>query len=115
MTTFWIDAAGRLIKATSDPEAMPAGAVESTETAPDSSRHQTWNGSAWVDDADRAQQEQRRDDLQALDRANNDLAPLLIALIDWQLANTLMVLGDFSPGEQQAYQALKTITDRVKT
>jgi len=46
MTTFWIDAQGSLIKATSDPDAQPAGAVTSTEIGPESGR-QKWNGTGW--------------------------------------------------------------------
>ena len=46
MTTFWIDGAGDLIRATSDPDAQPPGAVTSTEIAPESGK-QKWNGTGW--------------------------------------------------------------------
>lgn len=46
MTTFWIDAQNNLIKATSDPNASPDGAVTSMEIAPESGR-QKWNGTGW--------------------------------------------------------------------
>ena len=46
MTTFWIDAAGNLIKATSDPDAQPPGAVTSTTVEPENGR-QKWNGTGW--------------------------------------------------------------------
>ena len=45
-TTFWIDADGTLIRATSDPSASPPSAVTSTEIAPESGR-QKWNGTSW--------------------------------------------------------------------
>jgi hypothetical protein len=47
MTTFWIDAQGNLIKATSDPNAAPPGAVTSTTVAPESGR-QKWDGTKWL-------------------------------------------------------------------
>ncbi len=53
MTTFWINSSNELIKATSDPNAQPAGAVTSTEIPPDDGRLQIWNGTAWVDIANR--------------------------------------------------------------
>lgn len=115
MTTFWIDGAGRLIGATSDPKAQPAGAVTSTEIPPDSAKHQTWDGAAWVDDGDRATQEQRRDDLQSLRAAGKDAVLVLVEMIDWQLTNTAMQAGDFTPAVRQAYLDLKVIADRIKT
>lgn len=56
MTTFHIDSDGRLIRATSDPDAVVEGAVETTDIAPESGR-QKWNGTGWdalppVDPAD---------------------------------------------------------------
>lgn len=46
MTTFWIDAQGTLLRATSDPNAQPPDAVTSTEIAPESGK-QKWNGTGW--------------------------------------------------------------------
>ncbi len=114
MTTFWIDADGRLILATSDPEASPDDAVSSTEIPPDSPRHQTWNGTVWIDDVDRAEQEQRRVDLQGLHTAGKNIALVLIELVDWQLANTTMSPADFTVNVRQAYLDLKAIANRVK-
>ncbi len=114
MTTFWIDATGRLISASSDPTATPAGAVTSTETAPDSAKHQSWDGAAWVDDADRIQQEQRRADLLTLIDAGKDVALVLVELIEWQLANTAMQATDFSADVKQAFLDLQTIADRLR-
>lgn len=115
MTTFWIDTNGRLIGATSDPEAVPAGAVTSTEISPESAKHQTWDGAVWVANANRAEQEQRVADLNVLLAAGKDLALVLTELIDWQLSNTGMLATDFSPQVKQAYLDLKVIADRVKT
>ena len=115
MTTFWIDIAGRLISASSDPNATPASAVTSTEIAPDSALHQTWDGTVWIDDADRAQQEQRSIDLDGLHGAGKNIALVLTELVDWQLANTAMQATDFTPQVRQAYLDLKAIADRVKT
>jgi len=114
MTTFWVDATGRLIGATSDPAATPVGAVDSTETAPDSAKHQTWNGTSWVDDPDRVDAEQAKVDLSALRGAGRDIAVVLTELIDYLLANTAMVADDFTPNVKQAYLDLKVIADRVK-
>ncbi len=61
MTTYWIGATGRVIRATSDPEAAPPGAVDSTEISPDSARYQRFIAGAWVDDVDRADQEADRE------------------------------------------------------
>ena len=115
MTTFWIDAGGRLLSATSDPDATPPGAVTSTELPPDSARHQTWDGVAWVDDADRASQEQRSIDVDELREAGSDIALVLTELVDWLLANTAMQATDFTPQVKQAYLDLKVVADRVKT
>ena len=56
MTTFHIDSDGRLIRATSDPDVIVEGAVQTTDIAPESGR-QKWNGTGWdalppVDPAD---------------------------------------------------------------
>lgn len=115
MTTFWINADNRLIKATSDPNAAPVGAVTSTEIPPDSPRLQTWDGVGWVDDLDRIAQEQRTSDLIVLREAGKKLALVLTELVDWQLANTTMQANDFTPQVKQDYLDLKAIADRVKT
>lgn len=115
MTTFWIDAAGRLLNATSDPDAQPGDAVDSTEIPPDNPRYQTWSDTVWVDDPDRAQREQRTADLEVLRQAGKDLALVLTELVDWTLANTAMQASDFTPQVKQAYLDLKAITDRVKS
>lgn len=115
MTTFWIDAAGRLIKATSDPDTTPSSAVDSTEVGPDSPRYQTWDGVAWVDDASRAVDEQREQDTAALRGAGKDAILVLTELVSWLVTNTAMQATDFTPQVKQAYLNLKTIADRVKT
>jgi hypothetical protein len=115
VTTFWINSTGRLISATSDPEATPAEAVTSTEIPPDSTAHQSWNGIAWVDDADRTDQEQRQADLGVLREAGKDMALVLTELVSWLIANTAMQANDFTPQVKQAYLNLKAIADRVKT
>ena len=114
MKTYWINATGRLIVCTTDPNALVPGAVTSTTVQPDSAKYQSWNGSVWVDDADRTTREQRRTDLQALHEAGRDISLVLTELVDWQLANTAMSATDFSANVKQAYLGLKTIADRVK-
>ncbi len=115
MTTFWTDRDGRVILATSDPRARPPGAEDSTTIAPDSARHQTWDGAVWVDDPDRTQQEQHTADRQTMARAGEELTLVLTELVDFQLENTAMQASDFTPKVRQAYLNLKAIADRVKT
>ena len=115
MTTFWIDDSGRLLGATSDPDDTLAGSVTSTETPPDSAKHQSWSGAVWVNDADRAQQEQRAGDLRVLQDAGKDMALVLTELVSWLVANTTMQATDFTPQVRQAYLDLKAIADRVKS
>lgn len=114
MTTFWIGAGGVFIGATSEPDAEPPGAVDSTETPPDSPKHQTWSGVAWVDNPDRATQEQLATDLAVLRVAGKDIAVVLTEIADWLLANTAMTADDFTPTVKRSYLDLKAVANRVK-
>ena len=115
MTIFWVDTEGVLIKATDDSQTV-AGATAVT-IPPDSAKYQTWDSvvGAWVDNPDRATEEQQSADLAVLRSAGKNLALVLTELVDWQLANTTMQASDFTPQVRQAYLDLKDIADRVKS
>ena len=46
MTTFHIDVDGKLLRATSDPDAVIPGTVTKTDIAPESGK-QIWDGTGW--------------------------------------------------------------------